>query len=225
MAMSMTRGEIISQLRLMLRDNDATNRRWTDNQLIERINMAELAFVKRSRSVKDTYYITTTSSTAEYTLPTDWISSDRVCYAILPLTTTTTNYKLLEYYTFDSMDAKQPGWENSDRSYPSRYMYRDDKVILWPPPSTTYSGTDFLKIEYSVRPSTMTSDSDIPFNEKVNLYIYHEAILWNVLSLCYSDTGQKELELYYYEKFKAEIETAKDEINNRPDKKGNFTPK
>lgn len=224
-AWCMSKSDIRDQIRLLVRDNDTTNRRWTDVQLETRINMGELEFAKRSRAIKATYLITTTTLTATYALPSDWLSSDRVSYAILPLTSATTNYRILEYWTIAGMDEKQPGWENSQQSYPSRYMYYDDDIILWPPPSTTYAGADYLKVDYSVRPSTMTDDTDVPYNEKTNLYPYHSAIVWYVLSLCYSDTGQKDLELFYWTKFLQEIETAKDEINNRPDKKGGFAPK
>jgi hypothetical protein len=221
-AQALTKTEIIEQERLLLRDNDASNRRWTDAQLTTRNDMAEIEFVKRTRCVKDTSLIAITTTTTSYTLPADWLSTDRVCYAILPLTTTTTTYKLLEYWTLDGMDTKQPGWENTSQGYPSRYMYRDDTVVIWPPASASYAGSNYLKIEYTARPSTSTT---IPYNEKVNLYGYHNAIIWYTLSFCYSDTGAKELELYYWQKFLGEVDAANDDMNNRPDKKAGFAPK
>lgn len=225
----MTRTQIRTQIRLLLKDNDDSNPRWSTEILDERISMGELEFAMLTRAVKERSWITTTEDVAEYDLPIRTIAIDRVSYAIKPLTDTTTNYKRIDYHTMNGLDTKWKNWEDRSSSYPQRYCYVGSstsymRIHLDPPPDSTYAGTDFLQLDYSIRPSTMTADTDIPFDDRYYLYPYHQAIIWYVVALCHFDTGNLNKGAYFMNAFNVYAEQITGKINTKPDARGGFIP-
>lgn len=221
----LNRGEIITIIREKVNDSDTVNSRWSDAILIPNINEAELEFIRRTRAQKSQYYITTTTSAKEYTLPSDWLNSNRVSYAIIPLTSSTTNYKKLEYWTMAGLDEKYSNWENGDLGSPTRYYYRGQSIGLYPAPSTSYDGENYLKIDYNAKSSTMTGNTDIPYDDISYLYPYHKAIVWYVCHLCMIDTGNLDLANYFMGLFEKMVQECKEEGNNMPDRAGGFSVK
>jgi len=220
-----TRGDIRDEVRRLVRDVDTTNQRWTDAVLNTRINLAEKEFVRKTRCIEKSEYTTTVVNISTYILPSNILSSRRISYAIIPLTGTTTNYRLMEYYTKEGLDVKYPFWENADASDPRRYFYEQDRITIYPKPSSTYAGYQFLKHDYYALPDDMDEDTDIPFNNLGYLYSFHESIKWYVCYLCAIDSGDTVAQDRFGAAWKMAIDTAKNEMNDRPDRRGGFSVK
>lgn len=225
---ALTRSQIRTEARAHLRDTDTTNPRWSTAVLDTRIDIAELEFIKLARMPIKTSYITTTVNVSTYAMPTDCIAPVRIAYAIFP-TTTTLTYKRLEYVTVEGMDNTSKGyswWEDADADLPTKYMYPETGVIrLYPAPSSSYDGTDLLKVTYAVRVSTMASDSAVPFDSNTFMYPYHNALIWYTCFLCALDTGVQQSADYFLGKFMADVNIAIGQTNDKPDKQGGFAPK
>jgi len=225
-----TRSSIRNDVRALMRDTrtDGYNR-WSNALLDSRIDAGELEFIKLARQPIKTGFITTAVNVSTYALPSDCVVPIRIAYAIKPLTSTTTNYRRLEFVTVDGMDNVGKGnsfWEDTSADYPAKYMYPETGVLrIYPQPSSTYAGANFIKITYSVRVSTMATDSSVPFDGNTFMYTYHSAIKWYVCYLCALDTGLTNVADYYRNLFMADVNIAIGQTNDKPDKQGSFTAK
>lgn len=86
--------------------------------------------------------------------------------------------------TVQWLDQYEPGWRNSTGGTP-RYFYerlQDGKRLLglYPPPRVTSSQTGAILMPFVARPSSLTSDTQVPFKDsslatRHDLEIYHQA--------------------------------------------------
>jgi hypothetical protein len=220
---ALDRGDLRDEIRNLVRDTDTTYQRWTDATLNARINYAQKEFVKRTRCIETVSYTTTVVNVSTYALPSNMLASRRISYAIVPLTSTTTNYKLLDYMTKEGMDTKYSFWENADASNPQKYFYEQDRVVVYPKPSSTYAGYQFLKHEFYTLADDMDDDADVPFNGLSYMYPYHEALKLYVCFLCSIDSGDTAEQSVFFGKFDSEVGIARSEFGDRPDKRGGFS--
>ncbi len=224
-------GQLREQARYMVRDTDSSNYRWGSTLLNERFAMAEEEFCTRTESVRTQGYIVTVTSQTEYSLPTGWIKTNRVSRAIKPLRTSTTRYTQIDYVTMDWLDndKNRPYFEDSNPDVPQRYYINtfSRKIGLDPPPNVTYTGSNLIKHEYTIISSTMSSDTDMPFDDIEYLYPYHKALLYFVVSMCDRDSGKDQSAISWMQVFDAFVERARQQINDYlTDKKGSgFVPK
>lgn len=220
----MQRIDIETQARRLLRDTstDPNKQRWSSQQMWDRVNMGEIDIIVRTRCLTRRAWETSVTDISEYELPLDWIASLRVSYAIKPLTGTTTGYKRIEYYTLDGLDTWKSGWEEADSGYPSKYYYRNTKICIQPAPSSTYAGSKFIQLDYAYRCSSMTADADVPFDGVRYLYPYHPIIVWYVVAMCKYDEGDRNLGDFYWAKYMSDVIIMEKDLNNYPDKRGQF---
>lgn len=172
-----------TQCRYLL--NDIDGQRWTDAVLNERIEMAQLAIVRDSKCLQGTTYYYIYSATKTYTLPSDLLLPFRVSYQI---STTTGTYQKLNRSTFEGLDVVEGlTWQQKAPGQPSRYYIWADQIGLVPPASSSYAGANKLRFDYVVSPSSMSTDTSVPFNGQTKLYSYHEFIVWRVCMMCKAD--------------------------------------
>jgi len=215
----MTTGEIISQVRLMERDNNSSNYRWTDQNLIDRINIIQDDICTRTFCLQTRYYITTSSDTREYRLPSDLINIIRVGYFIA---SSTGAYKKLPWTSLAGQDQANPYWQNMASGLPLEYYRRVDYIGLKPVPSSSYYGTDYIQLDYNVRASSVSSSSDIPLNGNYNLYGFHQAIIYGVAALCEFDKGNNNNYVALQTIYEGWIAKIKELYYTEPDKNINF---
>lgn len=178
-----TRLGILTQCQALLNDKQA--QRWTAAFLQDRMEMAQIAIVKDSKCLQGTTYYYIYQSTKTYTLPADMLLPFRVSYQ---LTTTTGAYRKLDRLTFDGLDIDSGvDWEAKLPGMPSKYTIWADQIRLVPPASATYAGSNKMKFDYVVNPSSMSTDASVPFNGQTKLSGYHELIVWYVCMLSKAD--------------------------------------
>jgi len=209
--------QLRDQARLTLRDSDSSNPRWEDYQYDIRFAMAEEEFCRRTRAVKTQNYIVTIASQTEYSLPDGWIGTDRVSRAIIPLITATTRYLEIDRVTLTWLDSDKgrPFFEDSSPDVPNRFYINlnTQKIGLDPPPNVTYTGTNLIKHEYTIISSTMSADSDEPFDSIGYLSSYHKALIPYVISMCEKDQGNDNASVGWMQVFDAYVERAISELN------------
>lgn len=86
--------------------------------------------------------------------------------------------------TVQWLDEYEPGWRNSTGGTPQIYYERVQTgrrfIGLYPPPKIGSSETGTLRLPYVARPSSMSSDTDVPFKDsslatRNDFEPYHEA--------------------------------------------------
>jgi hypothetical protein len=86
--------------------------------------------------------------------------------------------------TVQWLDEFEPGWRNSTGGTPQFYYERVQTgkrlIGLYPPPKVGTSQTAVLRLPYVARPSSLTSDTDVPFKDsslatRNDFEPYHEA--------------------------------------------------
>mgnify|MGYP001581262506 CR=1 FL=1 len=88
--------------------------------------------------------------------------------------------------TVQWLDQYEPGWRNSTGGTPQYYYERWNGgrrlIGLFPPPRITSSQTGTLRVPYVARPSSLTSDTQVPFKDsslatRNDLEPYHQAFV------------------------------------------------
>ena len=211
-------------IRELLRDNltDTTKQRWTDAQLLDRINIIQQAMVRNTFCLQSQYTIDTTSTTREYALPSDCLKVIRVSYDVAASTVGDGHYYKLTWASIAGLDATS-NWEAKAVGKPLDYYERAGYIGLPTIPSATYYGDDKLKIDYVVIPSSVSASTDIPFNGNYSLYPFHEGIIYGVASLCLWAEGNMQEFTIAEAKYKEIIATLDKIYNTQLDRNTNFT--
>lgn len=220
---ALTLDEIITQVRIINKDNnsDAQLQAYSSATLTTWINEAQEDAVFRTGCLEKRATIDTNTSSFEYTISTDCIVPIRVHYNTGG-STITTKYDRLDYATIEELDRDYNYWEVSSSNVPKNYYYRADKIGLYPPPSASYSGTGYLRIDYVKRPHELVNGSDIPFDNQKHLYPLHHLLKWYVSAVIKYKEGDKVNGDFYWTKYLADLEFAMKRYKSRPDKDGNF---
>ncbi len=214
---SLTRVEIRNEIRKILNDTPYTNQqqRWSNSLINQRINLAQDDICSKTRCLRNTFTITTTTGVREYDLPDNLLIIERVAYLI---TGTTDAWKKLEFSTLRTLDGESSEWENQGDGLPTKYCERGKHIVLKPTPSGTHAKTDALYIDGYALGDSLTSDTSVPFNNIKFLYPYHELIIYYVVSLCYLDEGRDAT--FFQTKYMMGIKQLQDDLVDRPDRTG-----
>jgi hypothetical protein len=220
-----TVGTLEDAIRVLLRDDnsDTTKRRWSDAQLLDRINLIQQAMVRTTLCLQDQYKIETSSTTREYRLPADCLKVYRVSYDVSTSTTAKGNYYKLPWTSVAGLDSSLSTWEDNAAGKPQEYYERENYIGINPIPNANYYGPDKLKIDYVVNPSSLTASSDIPFNDDYSLYPFHEGIIYGVVSLCLWSQGEMSEFAIAEAKYKEIMALLEKTYNTQLDRNTNFT--
>lgn len=223
----MNKGDIRTSVRKAVSDtaSNPSLYRWSDTELDKMINYVQDDFVYRTQGSEGRYYITTTSNIAEYAMPSNLIKVKRVSYHIA---NTTNTFKRIIQLTRKGLD-KDDYWENRSAGDPMNYYLRASTSSYWiglvPKPGSAYAGTNYLAVDYMINVSSMTEDTDYPFNSDQRMNTYHVSIVWGVSALCSAETRNTDMRDYFQNKYDFNIALAKDTawgIWSEPDYDPNF---
>lgn len=216
---ALTVGDIISQVRLLEKDSNSNNYRYSDQSLIDRINIIQDDICTRTFCLQTRYYITTSTDTREYRLPSNLINIIRAAYYI---PNSTGSYKKLIWTSLGGQDAANPYWQNMASGLPTEYYRRVDYIGLKPAPSSSYEGTDYIQLDYNVRASSVSLTTDIPLDGNYNLYGFHQAIIYGVAALCEFDKNSDARYATLQTIYEGWIAKIKELYYTEPDKNVNF---
>ena len=160
----------------------------------------------------------------EYELPDTCLVPSRVMYDT-DGSSSTRKYIQLNYKTMAELDRDYSGWDNNtSSSTPHSYYYRANYVGIYPAPDFKHSDIyGDIRLNYVLRPSTFTSDTDVPFNDYRHLYRYHHSIIWYVCALCSKDEGDSTMMTFYWQKYISDIALMIERLNNIPGKDGGIS--
>lgn len=221
---TITLSDIRNDIRIQIKDNssDTSNRRYSDSVLNARINLVQDEITEQTRCLITRITTHTVAEQREYRYPSNMLAPIRLAYAInvtsyTVYSSTGISYKRLSYNTIGNLDRGLSSWENTGSGLPTDYYERGQYYGLKPKPSTVYSSTFSVQIDYYMTASTMSADTDVPFNGDVTLSAYHKLLIMGVVIMCRRDMGIpiQDIEQLYY----ALLSKMKDSVRTRIDER------
>lgn len=179
-----TLSAIRSQLRTILSETDNTNSHFTDAQLTEFINQAQTfmaTYIEYPRTIASAQV---TAGTADYTLPTDWISILAVYFGNLAVSN---DVIVLRVINEEALKSIRPGWLETASTSRGRPQFAHIKnrttLTLIPTPDTDNATTGKkYHLNYIRLPTTLVLDADspelpLPYHDFLQFYAAHMAYL------------------------------------------------
>lgn len=174
-----TLAELTTKVRVIINDEGAVDsRKYSDATIKNFLNEGMRRVVAKTKSVLVEYNITTSTlaTNNEYSLPSDFVETDRV-YIINKSTSNRESYTRIGRVDIDALDNTSLAWGDASRNRPSNYYIRETSstvtIGVYPPVSTAYAGTDWLKVYYIPVITSMSATTDEPFNGLSYLEDYH----------------------------------------------------
>ncbi len=155
------------QVRTLIRKRlgETTAAFWTDTELNTWIDDGcdDIAF--RAKCIKTNGKMTTTASTAEYSLSTYYPNLLAVLEVYYYLDGST--WDKLEPTNRTELDIEEPGWKSAAAGTPDRYYWDKEENILgfYVKPNSTNAGTDYAQVYYAKKHTAITDDTsaiDVP---------------------------------------------------------------
>jgi hypothetical protein len=179
----MTGNEIISYVRRKVGEPVASF--WQNSDMQLKINEASKQVARDTRVVTGDFYLNTSEGTATYNFSseTEFLSESEEGVWI----SDGTDWKELDVHTFDYLNEEYPDWKNASNDQP-RICVIERKVkniTLYPPPSSTYAGDDYLHIyteELTADIANFDTELELPRD-------LHYAVAFWAIKDCKEDRG------------------------------------
>lgn len=225
---ALTLSDIRTQVRINIRDTDATNQRYSDTVINSLINEGQRNIVNMTwLAMKTTSYILS-AGTSYYALPNDFLAAEQVYFKDRNGVTLKLNQM-----TQGSLYDKNPDWERF-QNQPVQYWISNAtapvptssstlRVSYIPIPQTTSTGT--VTIWYDSEVVDLASDSDIPFNGIRNLVTYHASLIYYATFRIEMIDGISDESKFYGDLFTGSIAAMKDRLGRLPNYMPSFSSK
>lgn len=204
--------EILSRVRSNIKDQSTVvnnRQQFSDALLIQFLNDGQREANILAWLLQDQYTVTMASGTREYSLPIDFLATDRVL----------NNNVKLQQTSLNELDAVTPGWLAATGSTPQKYyLYRTTSTVIGfsPKPYGIFTSTSVV-IFYIKQPVEVTSTSDTPWNGWASLTPYHTALVYYVTYRASRVLEDKEMGDAFYQEWTNAIEQMRHGIYSMPD--------
>jgi hypothetical protein len=210
---ALTLSQMRDNIRIIIKDTDATRRRYSDAQLLTMMNEGQRDINNSTWIVSKSTAIILVSGTTYYSIPSD----------VIEITRLTREYKSLDETSLNKLDSDAAGsaWELMGGT-PVQY-FQDatipDRIGINPFPNNT-SSTGTLRLQYIAQPLDLSSDTDIPFNASNRYLPYHDLIVYYVCTRIFMLEGDTAKLGVYSQLYESRIQVVKEKVGSTP----NFIP-
>jgi hypothetical protein len=210
----MTRTVLRTTIRKKLGESTAVF--WADTDINQWIEDAQLDITWKAKLNRTRGTFTTVASTARYDLSAILPNFLRIVDGgVWIYDSTNTKWIKLDYATKEYMDATYEDWPNTAASQPFIYMEDADESILelYPTPDTAYVGTNYCRVYYSSKPTTISADigsPDLPI-------VLHPAVIDYVVATGFETRGYGDIANDHWSKYYDKIKSYLIEKNNKED--------
>jgi len=211
---SMTLRELIAHSRQIIGDSSYYNPvpKITDARITSYLNEAQhyasahaWAFVRRTT-------FTLSGRTTEYTLPNDFLTTQRV----------TLDDVILNEATLPGLDGDGINWL-SQSGKPSSYYIRTTTVsLIGFNPTPTETSTGSITLDYYTQLDDLVSQTDVPFNGQPDFYPLHETLAKFVAYRFFLSVGNMQLSDVYAKEFVTDISRLKEIPTIKPNYRPGF---
>lgn len=203
-------GEIRTEVRRRTADIPDPKVFFTNSELNAIINEGHRLVCNGTWVIHRSTSISLVSGTTYYSLPTD----------ILEITRVTREYSLLKETTLDARDAESEDWEETGGT-PAYYFQdraRPDQIGFHPFPNSS-SSTGTVRINYIAQAGTLSSDSDVPFNDSDRYVAYHDVLVYYGCYVVFLKANDPRA-TQYLQLFESTFNLIRDTVGSKP----NFNP-
>lgn len=206
---ALTVSQIRDNIRLIVKDNDPSRRRYSDTQLLAMENEAQRDISNATWIVWKSTSFPLVSGSTYYSIPSDSIEIMRL----------TREYKLIGENTFDKLDSDNVGaaWELIGGT-PVDYFQdssQPDKIGIKPFPNTS-SSTGTIRMQYVAQPVDLVSDSDIPYNAYNRYLPYNDLIVYYVATRIFMLEGDANKMGVYSQLYESRVKIVTDKVGSHP---------
>lgn len=226
---SMNRDGLINEVRRLVKDtsSDVTKQRWSTGTIVDRLDMAAIDIVSKTRCLENQTFITTIAEQREYNLPTDLLVIKRVGFTTTSSSSTilvsSSPFRKIDRWTILGLDTDSSYWEDLGSGQPTKYYVLGSSICLVQKPSIVYAGTNRLKITYTMKPNTLDTSATIPFYDYPYLYPYHYILTYYVAMLCKIDEGDFSSATSIQNLYFQALQNMVTELSSKPDFIPNFS--
>ena len=211
--------EIRDEVRLRIKDVGVggQRQRFTDTQLNEFINQTHRDVVNVTWAVKKSVTIVLAANTTFYSMPTDFITVDRLVF----------DNRNFEEVSVQGLDSR---FNNADwRTTPGapEIYFRDeqkpDQIGFYPFPDDDGTSTGTVVMGYFAIAPDMTSDSDEPFDAINRLQQYSDLMIYEGAYKVFLIEGETNKALEYRQYYEARLELMVSLVGERPNWSPSFS--
>ena len=208
--MALTLSDIRTDVRTIVNDSLSTRNRFTNTQLNYWINEGQRLADVKTRCNQKTYSFDLAAGTTFYQMPDDFIYVERLTRGRL----------YIQELTPAGLDGRSSMWETAG-GLPTYYFVNfssRSQVGFFPFPDTANS-TETIKVDYVSYSTTLTSDSQIPFDTYKDLYGFHDLLTYYAAyKACMIDERYAKAKAYL-ETFTVLVDQMKTSCKDRPNYK------
>jgi len=212
-AHSLTLSTIRTEVRVRIKDANASRQRYTDAQLNSIINQTQRDVVNFTWIIRKNTSIELVSGTTYYTLPTDIIHIDRVTW----------RRRNVPEQTLQSLDSTAQFGDWQIAGGPPQSYFQDPtqstKIGIQPWPNSS-SSTGTVVVNYVSQATDLSSDSDVPFNAETRYYPWHDLLIYEPAYKIMLIEGEYQRAAEYRSYFETRLKSMMDNLG----RKDNYIP-
>lgn len=213
-----TLSELRAELRRNIQDTHTSRARYSDATLLQYLNEAQNAVLSATWLSLETTSYELTRGTTFYSLPGDYLSANYVEFK-----DARGSARILEEMSLKGLGTNNSNWKMQS-GVPSQY-YVDmsststNQLIAFIPIPGNVSSTGTVTVWYFSKTTDMSSDSDIPFNGKLNLIPYHMSIVYHATMRIKAIEKKTDDVTFYVQLFVQMITEMRDRLGSMPNYK------
>ena len=213
-AHSLALSQLLTEIRVRIKDTSTSRQRYTDTQLTNLINEAQRDVVNVTWPIESTQTFVTVAGTAYYALNTDMIVISRVTSAstVLPETT------LIQ---LDSVNGSSP-WSTLSGTFAQNYFIdrsqhssSQDMIGIYPIPKDNKSTTT-ITVYYYQQSLDVAVSTDVPFHNIARLQTYDDLLVYYPSAIVYTIEGEADKSKAYMDLYTARLQNMYQAIGKKP---------
>jgi len=212
-------GTIRDEIRVRIKDvgTSGQRRRFTDVQLNSFINQTQRDIVNVTWAVKKSTDFLLVENTTFYTMPTDFITVERLVF----------ENRNLEESSINGLDSRfnNADWRTTD-GFPEVYFrdtQRPDEIGFYPFPDDSGNSTGTVVMGYFAIAPDLSSDTDEPFDAINRLQQYGDILVYEPVYKVFLIEGEPDKALEYRSYYEARLELMVSLEGQRPNFKPGFS--
>lgn len=205
-ASSLTLTQLRTEARTLALDTGASRQRFSDARINAFLNEGQRVVFLDSKPVVKFTSAAVVVNTTYYAMPSDFFQPYRVSF----------EFRTITEQSLEALDKNAEWYKTS--GYPTFYFMNWSSrtyMGVYPFPTTTAS-TGTLRVEYYAQATTLSSDSDVPFNSITELVPYHYTLAFYAASRMAAIDGRADLATFYMAEFRAGVDRVSREARARP---------
>lgn len=206
---ALTAADILSRVRTNIKDQQtqSTRQTFSDSTLLSYLSDGVREANDFAWLLQTNYSFTLTGGTTEYSLPSDFVATQRVLFKNVKLDATSLN----------QLDANSAGWKTVSGTPINYYIYYTTSPVIGFFPAPTTSSTGTVNVFYVEQPNELTATSQTILNGWPIFQPYYGYFADYVTYRCWMTLEETDLAQPYFQSWQNGLQMMKAGLNKQPD--------